>query len=100
MRPVYQNNLALYTDRALAATATAVPQDCLVICNSWGYDFNPGNLIYNPDPGFCAIFPCIANFPNGAGYVVECADGNFSKSGGRQGACSYHGDVKHTLYSH
>jgi hypothetical protein len=81
-------------------TATSVPQDCAVICNPWGYDFSPGNLIYNPASGFCGVFPCIANFSNGSGYVVECSDGKYSLSGGRQGACSSHGGVRQALYSH
>jgi hypothetical protein len=34
---------------------------------------------------------CIPNFPNGTGTIVQCADGTYSHSGGRQGACSHHG---------
>jgi hypothetical protein len=41
--------------------------------------------------GFCASHACIGNFGNGNGYVVQCADGTWSRSGGEQGACSYHG---------
>jgi hypothetical protein len=40
---------------------------------------------------FCATHECIANFYNGNGYIVQCADGMWSHSGGIQGACSYHG---------
>lgn len=29
----------------------------------------------------------------GTGYTVTCADGTTSSSGGRQGACSYHGGI-------
>ena len=68
--------------------------------NPWGYDFNAGNVIYAPDPNFCAYFNCIKNFPNGRGYVVECNDTMYSKSGGIQGACSYHNGVMRPLYSH
>ncbi len=71
-----------------------------VNCNPWGYNFSPGNFIYSPPSAFCNYFPCINNFFNGHGYVVECQDGEYSKSGGVQGACSYHGGVMRPLYSH
>jgi hypothetical protein len=35
----------------------------------------------------------IPNYDEGRGYRVRCADGMYSKSGGIQGACSYHGGV-------
>jgi hypothetical protein len=35
----------------------------------------------------------IPNYENGTGYRVECADGMYSRSGGRPGACSGHGGV-------
>lgn len=73
-------------------------------CNPWGYNFNPGKLIYYPPSTFCSYFNCISSFwePDdpGDGYVVQCADGTFSQSGGERGACSYHGGVSHPLYSH
>jgi hypothetical protein len=78
-------------------TATPCPG---VNCNPWGYNFNPGKYIYSPPAGFCSYFSCINNFPNGHGYVVECHDDEYSKSGGIQGACSYHGGVLRPLYSH
>ena len=68
--------------------------------NPWGYDFNPGNLIYSPPSAFCSYFSCIGNFPYGKGYVEECQDGMYSKSGGRSGSCSYHGGDLRPLYSH
>lgn len=40
---------------------------------------------------FCSTHTCIGNFDNGNGYVVQCADGTWSHSGGESGACSYHG---------
>jgi hypothetical protein len=43
------------------------------------------------ESGFCSEHTCIPNYPNGRGYPVECADGEWSKSGGIQGACSGHG---------
>lgn len=52
-----------------------------------------------PPPGvtetgdFCSTHDCIPNYPNGKGTTVQCADGSYSQSGGRQGACSHHGGV-------
>jgi len=69
--------------------------------NPWGYDFSPGNLIYNPPGLFCDYFPCIASFwTTTNGYVVQCVDLTFSHSGGRTGVCSKHGGYYRTLYSH
>ncbi len=68
--------------------------------NPWCYNFLPGNLIYSPPGSFCSYFACIGNFWNGHGYVVECNDGDYSKSGGIRGACSYHQGVRRPLYSH
>ena len=75
-----------------------------VNCNPWGYNFSSGNLIYTPPSNFCDYFNCISSFwePDdpGDGYVVQCADGSYSQSGGERGACSYHGGVSRPLYSH
>jgi hypothetical protein len=46
-----------------------------------------------PAQGFCDTHACIENFDNGTGSIVQCADGMWSHSGGRPGACSYHGGV-------
>lgn len=46
-----------------------------------------------PAAGFCDTHACIPNFPSGTGYIVQCADGLYSMSGGRPGACSGHGGV-------
>jgi hypothetical protein len=35
----------------------------------------------------------IPNYENGTGSRVQCADGMYSRSGGRPGACSGHGGV-------
>jgi hypothetical protein len=40
---------------------------------------------------FCSTHDCISNFDNGNGYVIQCADGTYSHSGGIQGSCSHHG---------
>ena len=67
--------------------------------NPWNYTFCGGTLISAPDPGFCSYFPCISSFWNGTGYVVQCVDGKFSKSGGHTGVCSQHGGFKRNLYA-
>jgi hypothetical protein len=41
--------------------------------------------------GFCTTHTCIGNFNQGNGYIVRCADGTYSHSGGEPGACSWHG---------
>jgi hypothetical protein len=43
------------------------------------------------DAQFCSTHTCIAYFPYGRGFIVQCFDGEWSHSGGIQGACSYHG---------
>ena len=68
--------------------------------NPWGFDFNPGDKIYNPPSGFCGYFGCISSFWSGSGYVVQCHNAQFSKSGGKTGVCSKQGGYWRTLYSH
>jgi hypothetical protein len=76
------------------------PTPCASPCNPWGYNFVPGSLIYNPPASFCSYFACIPNFYNGRGFVNECHDGMYSKSGGIRGDCSYHGGEWRPLYAH
>lgn len=68
--------------------------------NPWGYDFSPGATILSPPADFCSYFACIPSFWKGQGYVVECQDGMYAKSGGRPGSCSHHGSEKAVLYVH
>lgn len=69
--------------------------------NPWGYSFVPGNLIYSPAAGFCSYFGCVSTFWTAThGYVVECANGLYSHSGGVRGACSRDGGPSAILYSH
>jgi hypothetical protein len=72
---------------------TAPPRNtCGAPANPWGYNFCGGNDIYSPPPSFCNYFNCISSFwKSTLGYVDECNDGTYSHSGGRSGACSYHG---------
>lgn len=51
----------------------------------------PGSTSHAGDAQFCSTHTCIPNFPNGNGSVVQCADGEWSHSGGLSGACSDHG---------
>jgi hypothetical protein len=50
-------------------------------------------VVPGPQPSFCDTHDCIPNFDNGTGSIVQCADGMWSQSGGRPGACSHHGGV-------
>ena len=69
-----------------------------VPANPWNYNFLCCSLITNPPADFCTYFPCIPSFSSGTGYVVECADGQYSRSGGVTGACSTHGGPGRTLF--
>lgn len=80
---------------------TPTPTPCIgVNGNPWCYDFNPGKYITSPPSRFCSYFNCISSFWNGKGYVVECKDEMYSKSGSLRGVCSSHGGYWRTLYSH
>lgn len=86
---------------APTAAPTAAPANlCGAPPNPWGYNFCGGGLIYAPDPSFCSYFHCIPSFWQSTnGYVDQCNDGTFSHSGGRSGACSYHGGENRPLYA-
>ncbi|SRR6266851_2748204 len=84
---------------------TPTPSCQAVNGNPWCYNFtSPGRLIYYPPASFCSYFNCIPSFQEsddpGDGYIVQCADGMYSQSGGERGACSYHGGVSRPLYAH
>jgi hypothetical protein len=66
--------------------------------NPWGYNFCGGAAITNPPSDFCVHFNCIKTFWNGKGYVIECRDNQYSKSGGISGSCSQHGGNNRKLY--
>lgn len=40
---------------------------------------------------FCTTHQCIASFDEGHGTILQCADGEWSHSGGQPGVCSRHG---------
>lgn len=80
-----------------APSAAPVASACGAPQNPWGYTFCSGSTISNPPTAFCSYFSCISNFWNGRGYVEQCKDGMFSKSGGISGSCSYHGGNQRAL---
>jgi hypothetical protein len=43
---------------------------------------------------FCTTHQCIASFAEGHGTIVQCADGEWSHSGGLPGVCSRHGGAR------
>jgi len=75
-----------------------------VNCNPWGYNFVPGNLIYDPPVDFCNYFACVPSFNQlhrmHMGYVVECNDGMYSQFLGRRVTCILHGGMLRPLYAH
>ncbi len=84
-----------------APPAPPTTQACPVatpISNPWCINPTQGSLITTPPAEFCGYFPCIANFGNGRGYVMECRDGLFGKSGGISGSCSGHGGNRRPWY--
>ncbi len=72
--------------------------------NPWGYDFDDtGDLINDEIPlAFCKYFKCANDFWSDPrnGYIVECNDGYYVRTGGYTSACNKHGGVKRTLYQH
>ena len=50
------------------------------------------------DGDFCSTHHCIPSFDEGHGYIVQCADREWSHSGGRRGACSQHGGETGNTY--
>lgn len=84
---------------ASAAPSAPAVNLCSAPANPWNYNFCAGTLIKSPPSDFCSYFDCIASFWNGVGYVVQCADGTYSKSGGRSGVCSSHGGFRRNLYA-
>ena len=72
---------------------------CGAPTNPLGYTFCTGSFITSPSLNVCTYFSCIANFWHGKGYMVQCHDGTYSMSGGRQGTCSYHHGEGRPVYT-
>jgi cytoskeletal protein RodZ len=87
------------TTEAPVVTTAAATSLCGAPANPYGYNFCGGGDIYTPPSDICSYFTCIDNFWNGTGYMVECADGTYSMSGGHRGVCSYHGGEQRAVYS-
>jgi hypothetical protein len=68
-------------------------QDSFVAADRWS-----SSSTASSGADFCSTHPCIDNFDDGVGYIVQCADGMWSHSGGRSGACSYHGGETSNTY--
>jgi hypothetical protein len=88
-----------YTVSGQAITSASITQSggstasslCGAPANPYGYNLcRIGNEIRTPPSDICSYFPCIENFGNGNGYMVECNDGMYSMSGGIEGVCSDH----------
>jgi hypothetical protein len=78
----------------------AFPHVCGSPLNPWCYSvFGGSGVIYNPPFRLCDYLPCITSFWSSTnGYVIQCADGQFSHSGGVSGSCSSHGGNGRPLY--
>ena len=100
--PVVQQPVQQPATQSQPVQSAPAPATTGVYGNPWGYDFTPGTVITSPASGFCngTYFSCIQSFSSGQGYVMECGDELYSKSGGRSGSCSRHGGDKATLYQH
>jgi hypothetical protein len=69
------------------------PHVCGSPLNPWCFSVaSGGSLIYSPPSDLCSWIDCIPSFWDSTnGYVIQCADGEFSHSGGVSGSCSSHG---------
>jgi hypothetical protein len=88
------------TPRPHPPTATPAPKYLPIAGNPWDYTLvNTGHILYQPNAAVCDYLTCIASFwDHTNGYVDECQDGEFSHSGGIQGACSHHGGENQPVY--
>src|SRR5581483_9702982 len=71
--------------------------------NPFGYNFcgsQPGHdaALYSPDRRICRYFACAPGFFHQHGYVVECADGWFTQTGGTSRECKGHGGVQSVVF--
>jgi hypothetical protein len=72
---------------------------CGAPANSYGFTYcSTGSRVLPPAENACQAFICIANFPNGKGYLVMCNDGKVSLSGGLSGVCSRHSGRFRDIY--
>ena len=90
-RPATPAPTAPPTPKPAPPTVAPAKNLCGAPANPWDYTFCAGSFITAPPATFCNYFNCIANFWNGRGYVMECSDATYGKSGGISGSCSQHG---------
>ena len=76
------------------------PHVCGSPLNPWCFSVvSGGSVIYSPPSDLCSWIDCIPSFWDSTnGYVIQCADGEFSHSGGVSGSCSSHGGNSRPLY--
>jgi hypothetical protein len=84
---------------ASAASSPSPATSCAAPANPWGYSFCGDSLIFAPPANFCGYFTCIAGFSSDTGFVVQCTDGLYSRSGRPGDACSSHGGIRRPLYA-
>lgn len=77
------------------------PHVCGSPLNPWCFSVLGGSsVIYRPPQDICSYLNCIESFWSYTnGYVMQCADGWFSHSGGVSGSCSSHGGNARALYA-
>jgi hypothetical protein len=77
------------------------PHVCGYPLNPWCFSVTSGgSVVYSPPATLCDYLNCISSFWSSTnGYVIQCADGEFSHSGGVSGSCSSHGGNWRPLYS-
>lgn len=80
-------------------TTPHTPNTCGGPANDDGYTFCNGSLVRHPAADVCDYFNCIENFWYGSGYMVECNDGRYSMTGGKNEACWDNGGVDRPVYS-
>jgi hypothetical protein len=86
------------TPPATTTSSKPPPSLCGAPPNPYGYNFCGGALIYSPASDICSYLTCAANFWKGDGYVVQCQDDTFSKTGGKQKVCSQDQGYRATLF--
>ena len=76
------------------------PHVCGSPLNPWCFTVvGSGSVIYNPPSDLCSWINFISSFWSYTnGYVIQCANGEFSHSGGVQGSCSSNGGNWRPLY--
>jgi hypothetical protein len=89
------------TPRVTIVNRTPRPAElCNAPYNPWAYNFcGSGDVITDPPSDFCTYFECIERFWKGKGFVVQCGDGMFAKTGGRLITCNRNGGEYRTLFT-